>query len=192
MTRNIDLALDQRWHVEEEPEPTDQPSKPAGEPEIAEADAVRSYLQRIGRVPLLNPREEVALCRRIETAQHAVAAALLAVPAAERHVAALALALRRGSGPDGLFESPEGRQLSRAEIDQALAALARARRRAAALRRLDGTGSATPRAGANREASDRRAVTRLLEAIERELHDVPLRAALIEALAAEAALGPDT
>jgi len=47
---------------------------------VADSDSIRQYLQEIGKVPLLKPAEERALCARIEAAHQHLAAALLAFP----------------------------------------------------------------------------------------------------------------
>jgi len=99
------------WEFAEEPDFTRAPRDDEAAHERPELDAVRLYFQQIARVPLLKPREERALCERIESAHHAVAAALLAVPAAARRIADLSAAVRTGvSVPNGLLESPDGRQ----------------------------------------------------------------------------------
>jgi RNA polymerase primary sigma factor len=145
------------------------------------------YFQQIARVPLLKPREERALCEQIEAAQASVAAALLAEPSAAERVAKLSGAVRRGiSIPDGLLQSPEGRPLRRAEIDSALSGLARARRQAAALVRVDTALGAT-RVTVERRRELQRRAERLLASLDRAVGKVPLRPAFVEALAADVA-----
>ncbi|MBI3047640.1 MAG: sigma-70 family RNA polymerase sigma factor [Acidobacteria bacterium] len=105
---------------------------------VDDADAVRAYFRDIARIPVLTPREERALCARIERAEWALAAAVLAIPRAASRLTALASAVRQGTvGPEALFQSPDGRPLSAAEVDTALAALARAQQEAHASRRAD-------------------------------------------------------
>lgn len=136
-----------------------------------EGDAVRAYLRQIGRIPLLTPSEEGALCAQIEEARSRVAAALLAEPSSGRRVGKLSAGVRSGSvAADDLLESPEGRPLGADEV-------------AAALARLD---------EALRRATLEHPVEQFLGALARTLMEVPLRPALIEALAADAADGSDT
>lgn len=112
---------------------------PEDEPASADvqSDALRAYLQEIGRVKLLTPRAEVQLCERIEAEQRALSAALFAWPAAARRIAELAASVRRGHhSADELLESPDGRPLPVRERDQAIAALAVALRPGAAAGRM--------------------------------------------------------
>jgi len=96
--------------------------------ERAEADGVRAYFHDIARTRMLQPREERALCRQIEQAQHALVGALLAVPAAADRLTRLAAAVQRGAARrEELFQPPDGRPRPEAAIDEALAALAHAR-----------------------------------------------------------------
>ncbi len=158
--------------------------------EAADVDAVRVYLQQIARVPLLKPREELQLCQRIEARQRAVAAALLAVPSSGKHLSALATAVRSGATlPDGLLQSPEGRALRKPEVTQGLAGLTRARRQAASLARVDT--ALAGRVAAARRARLEAQAHRLLAAIDATLVDVPLRPALIEAMANDIAATED-
>ena len=179
------------WDAAEEPDFTRAaPSREAGR-ESAGFDAVGAYFQQIASVPLLKPREELKLCQQIETGHYALAAALLASPAAARRLGELASAVGRSTAAvDGLLQSTEGRLLRRSEISAALAGLRRARRQAAALvgvdRVLAGRRVAARRRG---ELEDRAA--RLLVSIQRTLSDVPLRPALIETMAADVAADPD-
>ncbi len=93
----------------------------------ADGDAVRAYFRDLGRIPMLQPQEERALCRRIERAEHALTGALLAVPAAAERLRTLADAVRSDAvSHETLFQPPDGRPLSEAAVDEALSALARA------------------------------------------------------------------
>jgi RNA polymerase sigma factor (sigma-70 family) len=151
---------DERWDYAEEPDFLEEAAAPPAAREAAELDAVRAYFQQIGRVPLLRPAEERALCARIEAAQHALAAALLAEPGAAQRLMALARAVRDGKADaDELLQSPEGRVLTARAVRAALDGLRRARRQGAAAR---------------------------AETLTR----VPLRPALLETLAAEVAAMP--
>jgi RNA polymerase sigma factor (sigma-70 family) len=152
---------DESWNVIEEPDFLSAPREAPAGSDDGDRDAVRQYFHQIARVPLLKPREERALCEKIETAQRELAAALLMVPVAAAKLVELAQAIRGGGVPvDELLQSPEGSTLKAGEISKALSRLALARRRAG---------------GAGRQ----------LELVERALVDVPLRPALIETMAAE-------
>jgi RNA polymerase sigma factor (sigma-70 family) len=157
--------------------------------ESAEGDALRAYFVQIGRVALLKPREERALCERIEAAQACLAAAVLAVPWAARRVAELSAAVQRGiAAPDDLLQSAEGGQLGSCDIDRALVALATATRRAARLARIDDALAAGRLSSSCRLELQHRA-DRLLAALSRTLMTVPLRPSLIETLATTAVAG---
>jgi RNA polymerase sigma factor (sigma-70 family) len=172
------------WPFAEEPDVVLAPRFET-EGESAEVDALRRYFQQISRVPLLTPREERVLCERIEAAQHALAAALIAVPAASHRIGDLAADTRAGSTKEkGLLESPEGRPLTRREVADALKRLTRARRQAAALAQVDTTLDA-PRLAAARRNELRRRTDRLLTLLTRTIADVPLRPSLIESMAAD-------
>ena len=149
----------------------------------AEIDAERLYFHQIGRVSLLKPREEYALCQRIEAARSAVAAALLAVPEGASRIAQ---ALQAGTDDTAtLLLSPEGRPLHKSEIADALRHLAQAIREGAALTRVDQALDRSRNAGkASREELVRRG-ERLLREIEGAIAGVPLHPAFVEAVAAE-------
>jgi RNA polymerase sigma factor (sigma-70 family) len=174
--------------VVEEPDFTQLfPEEPEAEGGAADIDAVRLYFQQIGRVPLLKTRDEVLLCQRIEAAQQRLATALLVVPASARRIAELTAAVRSGAIPvGGLLESPEGRPLGRQEITTALAALSRARRKAAELGRVDEALGAR-RLTDRRRTDLLRQAERLLASLDRAVAKVPLRPAVIERLADEVA-----
>ena len=149
----------------------------------AEIDAERLYFHQIGRVSLLKPREEYALCQRIEAARSAVAAALLAVPEGASRIAQ---ALQAGADDIAtLLLSPEGRPLHKSEIADALRHLAQAIREGAALTRVDQALDRSRNAGkASREELVRRG-ERLLREIEGAIAGVPVHPAFVEAVAAE-------
>jgi RNA polymerase primary sigma factor len=156
----------------------------------ADIDAERLYFHQIGRVSLLKPREEYALCQRIEAARSAVAAALLAVPEGASRIEQAAL---RGGADDvaSLLLSPEGRPLQKAEIADALSHLAQAIREGAALARVDQALDRSRKAGkASREELVRRG-ERLLREIEGAIAGVPLHPAFVEAVAAEVSTTAD-
>jgi RNA polymerase primary sigma factor len=149
----------------------------------ADIDAERLYFHQIGRVSLLKPREEYALCQRIEAARSAVAAALLAVPEAAGRIAQ---ALQGGTDDVAtLLQSPEGRPLHKSEIADASSHLAQAIREGTALIRVDQALDRSRKAGkASREELVRRG-RRLLQEIEDAIVGVPLHPAFVEAVAAE-------
>jgi RNA polymerase sigma factor (sigma-70 family) len=188
-------------HRADEPSPEPGPSTFAEEPDVTaepradavrerpENDAVRRYFQQIAQVRLLKPAEERALCERIESAQLAVAAALFGIPSAADRVAALASTVRDGLAPPGeLLHSPEGRTLARDEIANALAGVARARRRTAPLARID-EALAAKRLAARRRHDLQRQAERVLRSLTRTLANIPLRPAVIDALASDAIAG---
>jgi RNA polymerase primary sigma factor len=156
----------------------------------ADIDAERLYFHQIGRVSLLKPREEYALCQRIEAARFAVAAALLAVPEGASRIEQAVLR----SGADdvaSLLLSPEGRPLQKAEIADALSHLAQGIREGAALTRVDRALDRSRKAGkASREGLERRG-ERLLREIEGAIAGVPLHPAFVEAVAAEVLTAAD-
>jgi RNA polymerase primary sigma factor len=180
------LSVDE-WDVEE-PDVTDRLGEQAAV--AAHSDGVRLYFDQIGGIPLLRATEERALCARMETARQALAAAVMAVPAGRRRIAALAAAVRAGAAaPDQLFESPEGRVLGSSEITASLATLAGAQRQAAALTRVD-TARAAKRLSTSRRVELRQQAEQMFSALARRLTEVPLRPAVVEAFAAETAGGP--
>jgi RNA polymerase sigma factor (sigma-70 family) len=140
-------------------------------------DAERLYFHQIGRVSLLKPREEYALCQQIEAARSAVAAALLVSPAA-------ASRFERAS-PATLLLSPEGRSLHRHEIAAAQDRLAQATRQAAALTRIDETLDRPGRMGNARRVDLHHRAERLLRSVEHTITAVPLHPAFVEAIAAD-------
>ena len=104
-----------------------------GVQEGKDTDSIRQYLQQIGKVPLLKPAEERALCARIESAHHALAAALLKTPTSRpRLVAAMAAVRTNPSSAAEWLQSPVGAELGTDDVARALEAFARARRRPSA------------------------------------------------------------
>ena len=131
-----DSSPSQSWDFVEEPDWT----RPAPEPAArgGEFDSVNWYFRRIAKMPLLKAPEERALCERIEAAQHALSATLLAVPSTADRFAEIAAGIRRGTGvPDDLLQSPDGCALQSGDVALALVRLTRVRRQAAALARVD-------------------------------------------------------
>jgi RNA polymerase primary sigma factor len=120
-----------------------------------------------------------------------LAAALLAEPHSRGRFGDLCVAAQRGSAsPDNLLQSPDGGALSANEVDQALFLLARLSRWAVGLARID-EALETQRSSSCRQDLRSRA-DQYLDAIGRRLVAVPLRPALVEALAADATRGGST
>jgi len=188
MRKSVSTTTDEAWGEVEEPDLT-VPSRDKAA--AAEPDSIRVYFREIGRVPLLKPREELELCRQVESAQHRLAAALLAVPAAASRLSELAAAVRKGTAiSDGLLQSPDGRRLRGPEMTAALNSLGRARRQAAALAHVDRALGAI-RGAARRRKELQQKAERLLASIEGTVPEVMLRPALIETTAADIAAAPD-
>ena len=146
-------------------------------------DAVRAYLVQIGRVPLLTASEERLLCQQIEEAQAALAAVLLAEPGSARRLTKMSAAVACGSvPPDELLLSPDGGSLTAGEVQEAVLVLGRESRRVIQLARLD-EALASRRLSASCRQELRRRADRFLNAIGQRLKHVPLRPALLEALA---------
>jgi len=184
-------ATTRGWETLEEPDFTqverDERVHPAG----TESDTLGLYFRQIGRIRLLKAAEERALCQQIEQAHYGLAATLLGVPGAAAQLADLCAAVRRGTAiPDGLLQSPEGRRLQPSDVRAALAGLTRARRQAAALVRADHASAAARLSARQRQVASQRA-ERILTTIERTLTEIPLRPALIEALARDILTTPD-
>jgi RNA polymerase primary sigma factor len=181
------MRVGESWEPGEETDLAGTGGQAAAEYEgDAESDAVRSYFQQIGRVPLLKPREEYLLCQRIEAARSALAAALLAVPDARHRLLESSAAVRQGAAePDTLLLSPEGIPLGAEQVAGAIDRLALAARKGAALARIDHA-LHTRANGKGRHTELGRREDHLLGAIERALAGVPLHPALVEELAAGA------
>ena len=149
---------------------------------VADSDSIRQYLQEIGKVPLLKPAEERALCARIEAAHQHLAAALLAFPDTRLQLQDEMDAVR--SDPEKVatvLANPEGGPLSSAAISAALARFSAARRKAAAVQHLD---EAIPRhAGRERARLEQRA-ERLYASLVRAVDVIPFDPLHIEAVAA--------
>lgn len=148
--------------------------------EADSSDIVRHYLQQIGRVPLLKATEERALCARIEEAEHELAAALLVHPASREYLLDLLNAARRHRGEvDALMQSRDGRPLGPHEVSEAVETFKRARRRTAAVQRVDAV-SVSRVAVAEIERRE----SRLMKALAAMMARVPIRPAVLEAAAA--------
>ena len=150
-------------------------------------DIVRHYLQQIGKVPLLKAAEERELCARIEAAQHALAAALVADPETRRQMAELFDAVRsKRVAADELLESRDGRPLRRQDLARAFDTFTQMTRRGAAVGRLD---TAAARSGSSRRPRLRARADRLVTSLADAMAAVPIRPMVLEALAARM---PDT
>ncbi len=71
-----------------------RPTEPAASP--GGADPMRTYLQRLGRVPLLTRDGEVEIAKRFESGNARVMAAALSSPVAVREILAVGASLRAG------------------------------------------------------------------------------------------------
>ncbi len=141
---------------------------------------IRTYLQQIGKVPLLNPAQERDLCARIEAAQDELAAALLVDGETRRRVEELFDAVRtKRTAIDELMASREGRSLRRRDFTNAEETFGRVRRRAAAVERLDAAAARSPARRVHLHAHTDRLVTSLSETIG----PMQIRPDLLEALA---------
>ena len=167
--------------IAEEPDFTRPPAPNAGEPGD---DSVRQYLQQIGKVPLLKPAEERALCARIEAAQHELAAALLVHQETRaRLVDAISAVRAHPARVDEVMESPDGQPLNPQDISRSLAAFGRARRRAAAVARLD---AAAARGTTRQRAAARGLAEHSVTLLASVMAEVPIRPSLLETTAAGA------
>jgi RNA polymerase primary sigma factor len=162
------------------------------EPAAAEGgDSVSFYFRQIARTRLLKPSDEKRLCEQIEARQQLLAVALLAIPAAAERLSDLAAGVRsRTLDADELLESGTGQKLEAEDVAAAVAALSRARRQSAQLTRLDERLRA-PRLTARRRRELAAEREQLLEAMAATMAAVPLRASMIEELAADVTLADD-
>jgi DNA-directed RNA polymerase sigma subunit (sigma70/sigma32) len=131
---------------------------------------LRACLHLIERVPALTPAEETELCRQIELAHRALAAALLTVPAAARRLRAQCA---RVSDASGNGERPRRAR----DVVDTLRRLDR-ERCSEIVRRCVEAAVAVPRGG----TADR---VDLLASIERTQSAMPLRSMFVEELAAD-------
>ena len=150
--------------------------------DAGDSDSIRQYLQEIGKVPLLKPPEERALCARIEAAHQELAAALLVVPDTRLQLRDAMRAIRGDPATVAtLLESPDGRPLESTDVSRAMAAFSAAQRTGVAVQRLD---AAIPRhAGRERARLERRA-ERLYTSLVTAVEVIPFGPLSIEALAA--------
>jgi RNA polymerase primary sigma factor len=114
------------WREWEQREGIPEEEGAAEEPQAAELEPVRVYLKEIGRVPLLIREQEVALGRRIETAQRELLGALAVIPFAVRQLVELANRIRSQEAAfEELILFPEGREVDVAEALSILRAFGR-------------------------------------------------------------------
>jgi RNA polymerase primary sigma factor len=165
------------WALEGPPE-----EGPPEEAPAAELEPVRVYLNEIARVPLLTKDQEVALGRRIETAQRNLLGALAALPFAVRQLVELAGRIRRQEAAfEELIVFPEGREVDVAEALSILRAFGRIGRLAHRL------GEWRPKAHSRRLAASTRAkYSRAVARTESDLHTLllgqPVNPALLDTL----------
>jgi DNA-directed RNA polymerase sigma subunit (sigma70/sigma32) len=131
---------------------------------------LRACLHLIEQLPVLEPAEETELCRQIELAHRALAAALLTVPAAARR-------LREQCSRVSGAPVDDGRPREARDIVETLGRLDRERCREIVRLRVE---AAVPtRQGGPGNRAD------LLASIERTQSDMPLRSMFIEELAVD-------
>ena len=108
-------------------EPDDE-SPAEGHFSHADADLVRGYLHKIGRVKLLSAAEEATIGRAIEQAQKDLLRALTAIPYSARTLLEMADQVRRKLAPaEGLLLSPDGGAIHSADVRRFLLRIARLR-----------------------------------------------------------------
>jgi RNA polymerase primary sigma factor len=147
----------------------------------AEGDALEAYFRHVRRIPVLSRDQEIGLCRRIELAREALAAAVFAWPAGAEQIQALAADVRRGTrAAEELLQSRDGTELSSHDRESALRAIDAALRLAVPAANV--SPAAGPRAGAAGSCAGRRH-WRKPAAV---LATIPLRAGTIERIAGEA------
>jgi DNA-directed RNA polymerase sigma subunit (sigma70/sigma32) len=148
---------------------------PAGGTAVAlgkdmQLDTLRSYLQQTARLPLLQPDEELDLCRQIEDAHRALAAELLTIPSPARR-------LREQCATVSGVRIADDRPMGARDIIDALGRLERVRCKAAVRVHVEA-------AVADRRVNRENRPT-LLASIERAQSDMPLRSMFVEELAAD-------
>ena len=145
-------------------------------------DPVRLYLKEIGKVPLLNAQQEVAIGRRIEVGQIALRRALAGIPMAVRILLDVGDRLRRGeTQADDVMVLPEGGELEAKEIRPVLLAFGRIRRLERKIARMLESLADRRRSTATRNITLKKVATHR-EAIQRIVAEMPLKPALIDDL----------
>jgi RNA polymerase sigma factor (sigma-70 family) len=146
-----------------------------------DGDSIAGYLRQIAQVPLLTADQERALCRQIEAAQHALAAALLTIPeAADRMAVVAGHSLADQTAAEELFQSPSGEPLSEADVGESVAALQAAIRRGRRLAARDRRSTSTAVSARDNVVRHRGAA---LVALTSVVAAIPLRPGFVEALA---------
>jgi RNA polymerase primary sigma factor len=175
--------------VEEEQEtPTEEAglSEEALRPSPAEGeDPVRIYLKEIGKVRLLNARQEVEIGQRIEAGQIKLRGALADIPMAVDRLLALVDRLRRSEVPlDDVIILPEGGEPSPEQVRPIMRAFARMRRLERENQRLRESLAAKHRAASTR-ASYGKWIGQNRAAVRGIVERLPLKPALIDGLVVE-------
>jgi RNA polymerase primary sigma factor len=148
-------------------------------------DPVRLYLKEIGKVPLLNAQQEVAIGRRIEVGQTALRRALAGIPMAVRALGEIGDGLRRGEVPaDDVIVLPEGGELDAKEVRPVLRAFGRIRRLERKIERLEAT-LADRRRSATARARTQKTIAAQRETIQKIVAEMTLKPVLIDELIAK-------
>ena len=172
--------------IQEDPDSTPG-AQEKGELGTPEANALRSYLQEIARIPLLTSAEERLLGEQIDRARVALASALLAAPLPRLRVSALAKEVLAGIvDPDVLLQAPDGQQLCRQAIAEAADSLASACQSGAELEHIDH--ELANEAPPERRLALRQQADTILTSLNRMLTEVPIKSALAESLVTDAHL----
>jgi RNA polymerase primary sigma factor len=164
--------------VDEAPDPTDVdvPARALDE----DVDLVRTYLNQIGRRPLLTAKQEQEIGLRIENARADLLRALGHMPCALDTLGTLATNVKRGTAPAAeLILLPDGGELKPENIAPVLKAFDRITRLQRSLVRWQRTASDRTVKGAARKACHA-AIERAQRRIADMLAPLPIRPALIE------------
>jgi RNA polymerase sigma factor (sigma-70 family) len=149
----------------------------------AERDALEAYFRHVRRIPVITRDQEVLLCKRIERARCALAAAVFGWPPGARQIQALVDGIRSGACDAGeLLQSVDGSELSSGNCESALRTIDRALLLGDRLADLTDASPSSAAHVANRVRHRRR---RELVSL---LAGVPLRPGTIERVAGEASL----
>ena len=117
-----DVELD-RLIADEEPEAA------SSQPLRDEVDIVRTYLQHVGRWPLLKPEQEAEIGRGLDAARASLLAALASIPCALDCLKRLADRVKSGEAPAAeLILLPDGGELEPGRVAPVIRAIERAQR----------------------------------------------------------------
>jgi RNA polymerase primary sigma factor len=156
-----------------------QPSPAEGE------DPVRIYLKEIGKVRLLNARQEVEIGQRIEAGQIKLRGALADIPTAVDRLLALVDRLRRAEVPlDDVIILPEGGEPGPEQVRPIMTAFARMRRLERESHRLRESLSVKRRAASTR-AHYQKWITQNRASVRSIVEKLPLKPALVDGLVIE-------